>query len=279
MVRKGCLAVFAALVMISAASAQTGAWRFHWQNGQVLTYKVEQTLGAVEVTPEGKIETRTKVNLLKRWQVTAMDASGVATLQLSMSALRLETTTPAGDTLLFDSADPAASNPQMREQMSKYVGSVLAVLRIDGQGRVIEVKESKFGPASKYENELPFGVTLPESEARTGTVWDRTYKVTLEPPQGTGEKFDALQKCVVKGVNGKEATIGMVNAVLKLPDAVAEQVPLLQFQPEGEVVFDTQAGFMKAVGYHIDKELKGHQGQGSSYHFESSYSEVYAGSN
>jgi hypothetical protein len=279
MVRNGFLAVCAALVILSAAPAQTGAWRFRWQNGQVLTYKVEQTLGAVEVTPDGKVETKTKVNLTKRWQVTAIDAGGVATLQLSMTALRLETTTPAGDTLLFDSADPVASNPQMREQMSKYVGNVLAVLRVDGQGRVIEVQKSEYGPASKYENELPFSVTLPDGEARTGTVWDRAYKVTLEPPQGTGEKFDAQQKCVVKAVNGKDATIGMVNAVLKMPDAVADQVPLLQFQPEGEVVFDTQAGVMKAVGFHIDKELKGHQGQGSSYHFESSYSEIYAGGN
>ena len=149
------------LCAAQAAAAQTSAWRFRWQAEQVLTYRVEQQTQAVEVLNGTRAETRTKTNLLKRWHVLSVDAAGVATLQHSLAALRIETTTPSGETLLFDSASPDKSNPALREQMTKYVGVPLSTLRVDAWGRVVEVKESKFGPASRFEAELPLVVLLP----------------------------------------------------------------------------------------------------------------------
>jgi hypothetical protein len=52
---------------------------------------------------------------------------------------------------------------------------------------------------------------------------------------------------------------------------------VLQLQPEGEVVFDLQAGRLQSARLRIDKELKGHQGEGSSYKFQSAYTEKYVG--
>src|SRR6266542_4046355 len=149
------------LCAVQVAPAQTTAWRFRWQTGQVLTYRVEQQTQAVEVLNGKRAETKTKTNLLKRWRVLSVDAAGVATLQHSLAALRIETTTPSGETLLFDSASPDKSSPSLREQLAKYVGVPLSTLRVDTWGRVVEVKESKFGPASRFEAELPFVVILP----------------------------------------------------------------------------------------------------------------------
>jgi hypothetical protein len=59
--------------------------------------------------------------------------------------------------------------------------------------------------------------------------------------------------------------------------AVGDQTPLLQSQPEGEVVFDVQNGRVQSVNLRVDKELKNHQGEGSSYHVQSTYIEQYAG--
>src|SRR5207249_4975021 len=106
-------------------------------------------------------ETRTKLNLTKRWQVLDVDAAGVATLQLALASLRLETTTPSGGVLLFDSQDADKSDPHMREQLGRFVGQPLALLRMDSQGKVVEVKESKHGPASRFETEPPFVLVFP----------------------------------------------------------------------------------------------------------------------
>ena len=277
MMRKWFLAVLVGLVLAPLASAQAPGWRFHWQPGQVLTYKVEQVTAASDALGDTKAETTTKVNNVKRWQVVAVDAAGVATLQLSLASLRIETTTPDGEVLLFDSADPAKSNPQMREQLSRFVGQALVVLRIDARGTVLEVKDSKFGPASRYESEPPFVVILPEAVVAAGQSWERAYQITLEPPQGTGKKFEAAQKYVCKAVESGVATVTLTTTVKTLPEAVADQAPLLQMQPEGEIVFDTQTGTLRSARLQIDKELKGHQGEGSSYRFQSKYTEEYVG--
>ncbi len=277
MIRSASLAVVAGLVLAAAASAQTAAWQFRWQPGQVLTYRAEQTTAIEEKTGDGKVEVRDRLTLTKRWQVLAVDAAGVATVQLSLTALRRETTTPAGDVLFFDSANPDKSDAQLREQMKQYVGPPLAVLRLDARGRVVEVKESHFGPASKFEAELPFRIALPEAAPQVGQAWERNYKITIDPPQGTGEQYDAVQRCVLKAVNGAAATIAVSAAVKTLPSAVADQAPLLQSQPEGEAVFDLQNGRLQSVSLKVDRELKGHQGEGSRYHFQSTYLEQFAG--
>ncbi len=275
MVRAAILTTVAALLLASAASAQQAGWRLRWQQGQTLTYSVEQSMTAAETKGGTTNESKNKLPLTKRWTVVSVDAQGVATLQLALAALRMETTLPGGEVLLFDSANPDKGDPQLKEQMTKYVGQPLATLVVDGFGQVLEVKESKFGPASKYQNELPFALVLPQTAPAPGQSWRRQYQVTLDPPQGAGEKYDAVQKCVCKAVEGAKATIAVSNTVTKLPEALANQAPLLQLQPEGEVVIDTQAGRMLSVNFKVDKELKNHEGEGSSYRFQSSYAEQY----
>ncbi len=275
MMRREMAAVGALLVCVTLAAAQTAPFR--WQNGQILVYKVEQATEATDVKDDDKVVTKTRLNLTKRWQVTAVDAQGVATLQLSLTALKHEMTGGDGTTRTFDSANPDQSTPQLKEQMSRYVGQPLAVLRIDGYGRVVEVKESKFGPASRFESELPFVAVLPPPPLKAGQKWERAFKLTFDAGQGTGDKYDAVQRYTCKASEKDIVTVTLTTELKTPPDAAVNQVPLVQKLPEGEVVFDYQAGRLKSATLKVDKELKGHQGEGSSYHFTSSYSEQYVG--
>jgi hypothetical protein len=277
MFRKAVLTLLVGLVLASVVLAQTTPWRFRWQAGQVLTYGVEHNTSVAEVVGENKVTTTTKLTVVRRWQVLEVDTAGSATLQMSLPAMRYEMTTPGGETWVFDSAHPDKSTPQLREQLARYVGQPLAVLRIDRQGKLIEVKESKYDSASKYVNELPFKITLPDDGPKAGQTWERAHQIVLAPPLGVGEKYPAVQKYACKSADGKTATVTLTTAVSKLPEAVADQVPLLQFQPEGEVVFDLQAGLLRRAELRIDKELTGHQGEGSSYRFLSRYTEEYQG--
>ena len=278
MIRGYSLAILAGVALAPSAFAQAPL-RFHWEPGQILTYRVEQTTLASDVVQGQKSETRSKNTNVKRWQVLDVDAAGVATLQLSLVALRFEVTTPKGETLSFDSANPQKSDPQFREQMGKYLGQPLAVLRVDPLGRVVEVKECKFFPASRYESEVPFVITLPGGTAQVGQAWERSYQVTLEPPQGTGNKFQAAQKYICQQLDARSATISLVTTFKNLPESQLDQVPLFQMQPEGQIIFDVQAGRLHSASLKVNKELKDQQGEGSSYHFESTYSEQYVPAN
>jgi hypothetical protein len=266
------LAILIGVVLVNSAAAQTAA-RFAWKQGQILTYRVDQSTSASDVVEGKTTETGSKMTTVKRWQVLGVDQTGVATLQLSVISLHFEVKTPKGETLMFDSTQPDKSDPQLREQMAKYVGPPLAVLRVDGSGRVVEVKESKQAPASRFESELPFLVLLPAAPLQAGSAWERPYQVTLEPPQGTGEKFDAVQKYNCQKIDGAAVTIAFSTTIKNLPAGPLDQVPLLEMQPEGEIVFDAVSGRLHRARLTIDKELKGLQGEGSSYHFQSNYSE------
>lgn len=277
MVRTGLLTALAGLVLGAAAAGQELPWRFNWRPGQVLTYHVEQTTSASEVVDGKTAETKSKLTNTKRWQVLSVDVTGVATVQMSLAALRMENTTSTGETLVFDSSAPEKSTPQLQEQLSKYVGQPLAVLRVDSRGKVVEVKESKNGSASRYESDPPFGLILPETAVQAGPSWERAYDITLDPPQGTGEKWGASQKYVCQNLQDGKATIALATKLTTAPASASEQVPLLQMQPEGTILFDTKAGRVVKVELHIAKVLNGQQGEGSSYRFQSSYREEYAG--
>jgi hypothetical protein len=260
------------------AVASAPAARFHWQAGQVHTYRIAQTTQASEEvpatseTPAQNSETATQLNLVKRWQVASVDAQGVATLHMSLAALQITTRKPDGGTIAFDSAR-TDNPPEMHAEMSKYLNTVLAIVRLDGQGKLVEIKESKFGPASRFECELPFRVTLPDGALPQGGTWERTYTVKLDPPQGTGEKYEGKQSYTCSALTGTQATVSYTTSVVG-PQSLAEQVPLLPLLAAGEVVFDTQTGCMMSATLSVDKELKEHNGPGSVYRYRSTYSEI-----
>jgi hypothetical protein len=272
------MAALAVLVAASAAQAQAPA-RLRWQAGQVLVYRAEHTTYAAETVGDGKSETKSRLVVAKRWQVLAVDPAGVATLQFSLGSLLSEITRPDGEVLRFDSADPDKSTPALREQCKQYVCVPLAVLRVDGQGKVLEVKEARpgFGSPAKYENDPPFKVWLPAAALAPGAAWERPYQMTLEPPMGTGEKYAAVQRFTCKGVTGGLATLALTTEVKSPPAAVADQVPVWQNQPDGEIVFDLNAGRLKSAVLQINKEAKGQQGDNSSAVFRSTYKEEYVG--
>src|SRR5262245_26676325 len=105
MVRTVFASFLVLLAIATVAPAQTPP-RHRWQTGQVLVYKTEHATQVTDSVSGLKVETKSLVNTTKRWQVLAIDAAGVATLQMSVTALRFETVTPKGEVLLFDSATP-----------------------------------------------------------------------------------------------------------------------------------------------------------------------------
>jgi hypothetical protein len=257
--------------VVAAAPAQQP--HFRWQGGQTLTYRVSQSTEAVETLKDQVLKTITKLDLVKRWQVTDVDAQGVATLQMSLASLRMETTAPNGEVVLFDSANPAKSHEQLREEMSKYVGPPLTVVRIDGRGQIVEVKECKFGPESRLRADLPFKFVVPAEPVNIGSSWERGYAIKLDPPQGTGESYDAVQTCTCRTKTNDQMVVHVATALRTQPESAADRLPLLPLMPEGDVTFDTMAGRLRSVRYQFGQEIGEHRGEGSKYAFKSTYAE------
>jgi len=276
MIRIGILITLACLIATTTASAEPAVAKFRWDKGQVLTYKVEHTTTVNEliVDAETKMDQRsqtiTKLYLVKRWQVAEVDAMGTATMVMSLSAMKWETQLPDGTSNLFDSAKPDPNHPETTAEMSKFIGPPLVTVRIDTMGKLVEIKENKFGSATRLEADLPFKLTLPDVALAPAVTWDRSYAITLDR---TGEKFDAMQKFTIKSFSGPIATVGLTTQLKALPVTESEQVPLLPFQPEGDLYFHTETGRYQGARLKVQKVLLNHQGEGSKYSFNSSYTE------
>lgn len=263
-------AVAVSLLWAGAASAQDAVWQFRWQKGQVLTYQTEHKTNVEEVADKTKVTSASQLSVTKRWHVLDVDAKGVATLELTLAAMRNEQTTPGGEVLLFDSAHPEKGTPELKAQMSKYIGTPLALVRIDGQGRVLEVKQ---GSANRYEAEPPFVVVFPAVAAKEGLAWRRPYTLILDPPYGNGDKLQATERYQCTKIAGGKATLIVANQITDMPESAKDQVPLLQKLAQGEVQFDLQAGRVVQVQLNIDRTVMNHHGEGSSYHFQSWFTE------
>lgn len=270
-------ASLALMILLAPSATAQPAARFQWRPGQTLVYRVAETITKKETVDSKRSDATTKLQHLKQWKVLDVDEMGVATLEMSLRTFRLEQPTPTGEVLVFDSDHPDQSNPQLREQLSKFVGAPLATLRIDRHGRVREVRECRFGPASRFETQLPFVLALPDEGPSVGQTWERTYQMTLDPPAGLGEKFDAVQRYACQSVEMGVVRIALRTALKSQPQNPAEQAALLLNQPQGEIQFDLRSGRMKQVLLQIDAEVKNHAGEGSSLRLVRTYQEEFAG--
>ena len=240
------LSILCTLIFTLPTFAQV-PWQFRWQKGQTLTYKIKLTSRrssrrlkkAANTSKFAKAQ-----DLVNRWQVADVDNKGVATLSMTIVAMRNEQKRANGETLLFDSQNLDKSTPELRETMSKFIGQTAAVVRVDGYGRLIDVKQ---GSAASYEAEPPFLVVFPEAKAAVGQAWRRPFEVTLDPPYGTGEKLKAEQRYSCKKIEAGQATLGVQTEFKMLPEIPRERIPLLQRDTEGEIVFDLQTGRLIAA--------------------------------
>lgn len=260
-------ALVGAIVGIGAARAEEPP-RFRWQPGQALRFEVKQTTTITE-TPVGKppIRTEVKLALARTWTVTAVDAAGTASLELTITAVRQDITRPGPDgkpeTLTKDSAVPADA-----AEMADYLNKPIVKLKLDPRGRLAEPTT---GPgAALLAAELPFRVLLPETAAEVG--WERVFPFEVGPPAGTGEKYELKQAFARKAAG----VIGLTTEVRNPPASAADLQPLLPLLWAGEVYIDAAAGTYRGAKLRIEKELLNHAGQGSAFRFESEYAETPA---
>ncbi|MBN9120042.1 MAG: hypothetical protein J0I06_12910 [Planctomycetes bacterium] len=271
------LVVSVATVLASVALAQppapTGP-RFKWEAGKVLTYRVIQQTVVTETTIDEKTnkpatgEAKTNLTLVRKWAVKDVDKAGVATLEMSITEMKNEFRQPDGTVTGVDS-----SKPEDAKAMAAYLNAPIVTVRMDSQGQLVEVKEAKGGTAARLHAELPFRLVLPAAAPAANATWDRAFAVKLDPPHGTGESYDFVQKYTNKGEKDGLLIVGVETALKAPPKGVSEQVPLVPMLWTGDVYFNTAAGKYHAARLKAKAELVNHQGEGTKFVYESVYAE------
>lgn len=273
-------ALLAALLILPlAANAQPPApaanppARFKWQLNQVLTYKINQQTAVRETTLDEKTEkpvtteARTNLTLIKKWAVKGIDDKGIVTLEMTITSMKTEFRKPDGTSVINDSA-----NAVQAKEMAGFLNTPIVTVKVDSQGKLVEVKEAKSGSAARLHAELPFRFILPDTGPTAGQTWNRTFTMKLDPPLGTGESYDFTQK-YTGSIKESLVVIGIETALKNPPKTLAEQVPLVPMLWTGEVYFNPAAGQYHAARLKVKAELPNHQGEGTRFEYESAYVE------
>jgi hypothetical protein len=268
------LVVSLASMVVAQPPAAQPAPRFKWQQGQALTYRVIQQTVVQETTMDEKTnkpvtgEARTSLVLVRKWTVKEVDKLGVATLEMSISEMKNEFRQPDGTTVTRDS-----TKPEDAKAMAAFLNTPIVTVRIDPQGKLVEVKDAKGGSAARLQAELPFRLVLPDALPESGKAWERPFAMKLDPPHGTGESYDFTQKYTSKGAKDGLLVVGVETALKAPPKTASEQVPLIPMLWTGDVYFNTTAGKYHAARLKVKTELANHQGEGTRFVYESTYAE------
>jgi hypothetical protein len=267
----------AAISLPTFAAAQPpapAAPRFQWTPGEVHNYRVVQSTVVQETTLDEKTnkpvtgEARTSLALVRKWIVKDVDKAGVATLEMSITELKSEFRQSDGSVTSSDS-----SRPEDAKTMAAYLNKPIVVVRIDGRGTLVEVKEAKGGTAGRLHAELPFRLVLPDASPDANATWDRPFTIKLDPPLGTGESYDFTQKYTSRGTKDGLLVVAIETTLKSPPKALSEQVPLVPMLWSGDVYFNVGAGKYHASRLKARAELVNYQGEGTKYLYESTYAE------
>lgn len=254
--------------------------RFRFAQGQTLAYKIDQETRVEETSLDDKTRKPTTSSVLMRatvtrqWKVIAVDAAGTATVEMSILTLRTERKVGEEAADVFDSTRPDKEDPTHTE-MLKNIGKTLAVLKVDARGQVAAVVESKVGSASRFQSELPFRVILPETGPAVGQSWERAWTLKIDPPQGTGETHDLIQKYTAKEPANGFAVVGIETSAKKMPEIAAERIPLFPLLVAGDVYFHTKTGLYTGARLKMKHTVEGHEGEGSRMVYTGVWSEDY----
>jgi hypothetical protein len=276
--------ILALLLSTTAVSADAPP-RFRWKPGQTLTYSVQQTTTVTETTIEDGTNkpvtagTKTTLALTRRWDVKAVDATGTATLEMTITTMRQEIVRPGpldkegqptADRIVLDSA-----TDEGRQQMAAFLNKPVLTAKVDARGQLIEAKAAS-GSTDRLQAELPFRLTLPDQLPAVGGSWDRAFTIKLDPPHGSGEKYDATQTYTLKGDSQGHAVVGVATALKAPPKDPAEMPGLLPLLWEGDVYFRMGTGRYSGARLAVKKEIPNHQGEGTKFVYESQLTEGLA---
>lgn len=264
------------LIFVLGAGIQAANPKFVFKQGDSMQYRIEQKTEITETILDEKTskpdsrKMLSSLELVRQWKVIDVDAKGTGTLEMSIVKMRWEQKTGTNEPDIFDSSKPDELN---KKEMAKNVGPVLAVLTVDSNGKVLSVKDSKVGPAHRFQSDVPFKLVFPEAEIKES--WSREFTLQLDPPLGTGEKFASKQSYKLLEPKNGLSIYSLTSEIGDLPKNASEQIPLIPSMPSGMLFFHPETGRYYGARLKIEKELSNHQGEGSSYKFSSTYVEDF----
>ena len=263
------------LVCLAGGPLQTHAedmvrleYRFH--TGDRIDMEVrhravtETTIGSTRQSTETATDSR------KTWQVVAVDDNGRATLEQSVSDVRMTSRTSDRGEIGWSSSDTGPPPPGY-ETVRQSLGVPLTRLVVDRAGRIIERHDLRPVPPANTGDLVV--VPLPDDPVAVGATWTVPDELVIEAPHAVRKAVRTRLRYRVDAIDDGIATISVDTTVLTPIDDPRLEARLLERIWDGTIRFDIEQGRVRSRSTTTDRRVVGFEGPQSSIRYKASLEE------
>ncbi len=263
------LGLVAAALGVGAEEAVTLKYRF--SPGQVLRYEGTQVMKGESTVAGMKHDFRASTGWLREWRVLSVDEKGNVRLSLSILRARVETITPDGSKITFDTEKEDANNP-----LRSVVGRPLVEVVLSQNGQILDFGQPQASGAGHFLALLRTQLyALPVEAVAAGAGWQNDIPLPLPAPLGKeGEAIRIRQSFRLEKVADSVATINFASGPAEEIKDRARLAAIAQFLPSGKLELDMTRGVLRRIELTLDQTVSEFAGTDSQMHVTGTYREV-----
>lgn len=262
-----------AVVAAAPPARQTAAakylLRYKFQPGETLRWEVEHR-ALVRTAVNGTTqEAETISSSVKAWKVQGVDEQGAATFTHMVESVDMRQRMSDRQEVRYNSQTDDQAPPGFQDA-AQSVGVPLATIRMDASGKVLDRKNHQSNSHAAEHLTIP----LPAEPIEINDSWNVDFDTMATTRDGMPKKIVMRQTLTLLEVDHDVATIGLATTILTpLGGDTTLEAQLMQSELSGKVRFDMKRGRIISQQSEADKRVVGFQGNTSSMHYVTRFSE------
>ncbi|HEX3654954.1 MAG TPA: hypothetical protein VHV55_04075 [Pirellulales bacterium] len=243
--------------------------RYRFKPGETLRWEVEHQ-AQVKTTVSGTTQTAETTTLsVKLWKVSACKPDGQATFLHSVERVDMRQKLSGRQEVRYNSRTDAEP-PVGFQDVAKSVGVPLSEITLDATGTVVKRVDKQPRPPNQTTH---ITIPLPAEAVPLGHRWSVPYETTVTTKDGGTRAVKLRQHMTLVNVKNGVATIAVDNQVLSPVNDPTIDAQLVQSETTGKIRFDIAAGRILSTISDGDKSVVGFQGEASSLHYVTRFTE------
>jgi hypothetical protein len=237
--------------------------RYKFEKGEIIRWEVEHK-AEVRTTVAGTTQTaETTTVSVKAWKVARVEADGSTKFIHMVDRVDMRNKLTGRQEVRYNSLTDEKP-PEGFEQMAKGVGVPLTLVLIDSKGTVLQREELISEPNSRTGQIV---VPLPADRVAVGDVWNIPKEVAVTLKDKSVKQVKTRQRFNLQGVKNGIATLEVESQILSPIHDPQLEAQLIQYDFNGTIKFDLEAGRIVAQQCDLDKRVHGFQGDASTMHY------------
>lgn len=243
--------------------------RYQFREGEQWSWRVVHRASVRTIVAQTDETAETTTQSTKVWKFTKVDDQGNGTFELYVNDVQMVQRLADSKEVRFDSRSQEKP-PLGFEPVAKTVGKKLAVITLSPRGEIVERRQLE---PDALQSQGYLTVPLPEKPVSLGESWTVPGEIAVPLRSGLVRKIKIQEKFTLQEVKGDLAAIRIATQVLTPVDDPEVEVQLVQRLSEGTVRFDMQLGRIISQEIEVDRQVVGFQGDASSFHYRTRFTE------